>query len=63
MKFIKPHYEVRYHGKKEWEVISEVEAIEDIQEVFALVTPAIQDMILGNLVLTPDAVYRIKGIV
>ena len=63
MKFTKPLYEVRYHGKKEWEVISEVEVIEDIQEVFALVTPAIQDMIQGNRVLTPDAIYRIKGTV
>ncbi len=63
MKYTMPLYEVRYHGKEEWEVISEIEVMEDIQDVFALVTPAIQDMIQGNRVLTPDAAYRIKGTV
>ncbi len=60
MKFAMPLYEVRYHGKEEWEGISEIEVLEDVLEVFTLVTPAIQDMIQGKRVLTPDAIYRIK---
>jgi hypothetical protein len=32
------------------------------KKVFAKVTPAIQDMIQGKRVMTPDAIFRIKGI-
>ena len=53
-------YEVRYCGKEDWEVISEIEVLSSLQEVFDQVTPAIQDMIQGKHILTPDAVYRIK---
>jgi hypothetical protein len=53
-------YEVRYHDKEDWEVISEIEVLKSLQEVFDQVTPAIQDMIQGRHILTPDAVYRIK---
>ena len=61
MKFTMPLYEVRYHDKAEWEEISEIEVLETLQEIFVQVTPAIQDMIQGKRVLTPDAMFRIKG--
>ena len=61
MKFAAPQYEVRHHGKNEWERISETEVLEEIQEAFSLVTPAIQNMILGWQFLTADAAYRING--
>jgi hypothetical protein len=54
-------YEVKYHDKEEWEEISEIEVLESLHEVFVRVTPAIQDMIQGRRVLTPNAMYRIKG--
>jgi hypothetical protein len=57
-----PHYEVRYNDKAEWEEISEVEVLESMQKLFVKVTPAIQDMIQGKRVMTPDAIFRIKGI-
>jgi hypothetical protein len=60
MMFEMPHFEVRYHDKAEWEEISEVNALESIQEAFEWVTPAIRDMIQGKRILTPDAMYRIK---
>jgi len=59
--FEMPHYEVKYHDKAEWEDISEIEVLESLQDVFALVSPSIQDMIQGKQVLTPDATYRIIG--
>jgi hypothetical protein len=46
----------------EWEKISEVEVLESMQKVFVKVTPAIQGMIHGKGVMTPDAIFRIKGI-
>jgi len=55
-------YEVKYHDKQEWQEISEIEVLENLYEVFDRVTPAIQDMIQGRRILTPNAVYRIKGI-
>jgi hypothetical protein len=55
-----PHYEVRYNDKAEWEEISEVEVLESMQKLFVKVTPAIQDMIQGKRVMTPDAIFRIK---
>jgi hypothetical protein len=62
MMFEMPHYEVRYNDKAEREEISEVEILERMHKVFVRVTPAIQDMIQGKRILTPDAMYRIKSI-
>ena len=54
-------YEVKYHDEQEWQEISEIEVLESLHEVFDRVTPAIQDMIQGRRVLTPNSMYRIKG--
>ena len=56
-----PTYEVKYHHQKEWETISEIKVLAKLQETYDRVTPAIQDMIDGKQVLTPHAVFRIRG--
>jgi hypothetical protein len=61
MRFAMPLYEVRYHGKLEWEEISEIDLMGRLHESYDRVTPAIQQLIEGKQVLTPDGVYRLKG--
>jgi hypothetical protein len=61
MLFAMPTYQVKYHGKKEWEGVSEIMVLGKLQEAFGQVTPVIQKMIAGQQVLTPNAVFRIKG--
>ena len=61
MMFKMPQYEVRYHDNTEWQAISEVKVLESLQESFFWVTPALQDMIQGKRVMTPVAIFRIKG--
>jgi hypothetical protein len=60
MMFEMPQYEVRYFGAKEWEAISEIDLMHRLTEYFDRVTPAIQQMIEGEQVLTQYAVYRLK---
>ena len=54
------HYEVRYHEKEDWQEISDVEMMEGLYKIYNRVTPAIEEMIKGKEVQTPDAVYRSK---
>lgn len=54
-------YEVKYFGQKKWEEISEIEVFGRLCEAFERVTPVIQEMIKGKRVLTPNAIYRIRG--
>ena len=61
MSFAMPLYEVRRHGDLEWEEISEIDLMQRLHESYDRVTPAIQQMIEGKQVLTPEAVYRLKG--
>ena len=58
--FAMPQYEVKFHDKEEWEGISEIDLMSRLHDFFDQVTPAIQQMIQGDPVLTPDAVYRLK---
>jgi len=60
MMFEMPQYEVRGFNKSEWRDISEIDLMQMLLEYFDRVTPAIQQMIEGEQVLTPDAVYRFK---
>ena len=55
-----PLYEAKYHETGEWQEISEVELMEGLYGVFDKVTPAIQKMMQGKEILTPQAVYRLK---
>ena len=54
-------YEVKYYDKNHWEEISETEVLQDLQDSFKRVTPAIQEMIEGRQVLTSEAAYRVKA--
>jgi len=58
---VKPQYQVRYHDKAGWEEISERELMRSLHKYYDQVTPAIHQMIEGETVLTPDAVYRLKN--
>ena len=60
MMFEMPQYEVRYYDNAEWEEISEIELMQKLHETYDRVTPAIQQMIEGKHVMTPEAVYRLK---
>ena len=61
MIIVKPQYQVRFHDKAEWEEISETELMCRLHRYYDQVTPAIHQMIEGEQVLTPDAVYRLKN--
>jgi len=61
MLFAMPSYEVKYNDKSDWEAISEIKVLGKLQEAYDRVTPAIQKMIEGQEVLTPQAVFRIRG--
>ena len=56
-----PLYEVKYNDKQRWEKISELDLIKRLQEYYDRVAPAIQQMLEGKPVQTPEAVYRLKG--
>ncbi len=60
MMFELPQYEFRFHGNTDWKEISEIQLMDGLYKVYNKVTPAIKEMIMGNEVKTPDAVYRLK---
>ena len=60
MMFEMPQYEARDHNTAEWKDISEIDIMQRLHESFDRVTPAIQQMIEGQQVLTQYAVYRLK---
>jgi hypothetical protein len=55
-----PMYEARYYGKEDWEDISDIDLMQKLHDTFDRVIPVIQQILEGNLLLTPDAVYRLK---
>jgi len=55
-----PRYEVRYEENEDWEEISEFDLMNGLYKLFHRVTPAIKEMINGNELRTPEAVYRLK---
>ena len=61
MMFDMPQYEVRFHDGAEWEEISEIDLMHRLHESYDRVTPAIQQMIEGRQVVTPEAAYRLKN--
>jgi len=60
MMFEMPQYEVRDFNTAEWRDISEIDIMQKLHESFDRVTPAIQQMIEGQQVLTQYAAYRLK---
>lgn len=61
MMFEMPQYEVRVFDTAEWRDISEIDIMHRLHENLDRVTPAIQQMIDGEQVLTQYAVYRLKS--
>ena len=59
--FEMPLYEVRYNDHSGWEKISELDLMQRLHENYDRVTSAIEQMIEGKHVQTPEAVYRLKG--
>ena len=55
-----PRYEVRYDEKGEWKEISDLELMDGLYKLYHRVTPAIKEMLKGNELRTPEAVYRLK---
>ncbi len=55
-----PLYEAKYSQNEEWKEISEGDLMEGLYKVFKKVTPAIEEMIAGKEIDTPEAVYRLK---
>ena len=53
-------YEIRYHGKEDWEDITDIDLMQRLHETFDRVIPAIQQILEGDLLLTSDASYRLK---
>ena len=53
-------YEVRYHNKENWEDITDMDLMQKLHATFVRVIPAIQKLLEGDLLLTPDAIYRLK---
>jgi hypothetical protein len=60
MKSKMPLYEVKYYGKENSEDISDIDLLQKLHETFYRVIPAIQQILEGDLLLTPEAVYRLK---
>ena len=60
MMFEMPQYEVRYFDTVEWQDISEMDLMRSLVKFYDRVTPAIQQMIEGQQVLTQYAFYRLK---
>ena len=59
--FEMPLYEVRYNDHSGWEKISELDLMQKLHDSYDRVTPAIQQMIEGKQIQTPEAAYRLKG--
>ena len=55
-----PLYEAKYSENAEWQEISELELMEGLYKFFNKVTPALEEMIEGKEIDTPEAVYRLK---
>ena len=60
MKATMPLYEVRYHNKENWEDITDMDLMQKLHEAYVRVIPAFQMLLEGDLLLTSDAIYRLK---
>jgi hypothetical protein len=58
--FSMPLYEVKYAEADMWQEISELKLLDELFKACKKVTPAINEMILGKEVETPNGFYRLK---
>ena len=61
MMFSMPVYEARYNDHLKWKEISEIDLMEGLSRTYARVAPVIQQLLEGQHIHTPEAVYRLKG--
>jgi hypothetical protein len=54
-------FEFKRLGRKDWEEVSEINALEKLVDRYGRITPVLTDMIKGKEVITPDGVFRIKN--
>ena len=60
LKFAMPLYEAKYHEVEEWMEISEINLMDQLYRTYKKVTPAIREMIMGEEIVTPYGIYRLK---
>ena len=61
MQFKITQYEVKYLGENQWKEISEKTCMEFLVDSFDPLAPIIADMLNGQEIRTPYALYRLKG--
>jgi len=59
MKLALPKFEVKNSDMDCWQCISEVDALEILQNNFERITPLIVEMLQGNEIETPNGIFRI----
>ena len=60
MQFKIAQYEVKYLGENQWKEISEKTCMEFLVDSFDPLTPIISDILNGQEIRTPYAIYRLK---
>lgn len=55
-----PIYELKYSEKKDWNIISEKAALENLMDNFECVSPIIDKMLQGKEIFIQDYIYRIR---
>ncbi len=54
-------YELKYSEKKDWNIISEKTALENLLDNFERITPIISEMLHGKEINTQGGIFRIKN--
>ena len=60
MQFTFAQYEVLYGTDVSWQDVSEKTAMDRIADYYDQVSPVLFDLFQGKIIVTPDAVFRIK---
>lgn len=55
-----PCYEFWSYDRNEWKEISETEIMNKLYKIYKRATPVIKEMIRGDVVQTPDGLYRLR---
>jgi hypothetical protein len=54
-------FEFKRLGRKDWEKVSEITALEKLVDLYGRVTPLLTDMMKGKEIITPDGAFRMKN--
>ena len=61
MHFTFAQYEVMYGNNEGWKDVSEKTAIDKVSDCYDRVSPVLLDLFQGKVIITPDAIFRIKN--